>query len=151
MECGSLVPPDENDEELERIRAKKLEAMKENVKNNPGTEGIGGDWPSEPKMVDESNFDDFIKKYPLVVIDCWAPWCGPCRMVGPIIEELAQDFQGKIAFGKLNTDENQGIAMKFNIMSIPTFLVFKNGELIDRPVGAMPKPALTDALNKYLD
>jgi thioredoxin 1 len=144
-----LTPEGDNNEELEKIRAKKLEAMKENLQSNPGNPG--SDWPGEPQVLTDDNFDDFTKKYSVVVVDCWAPWCGPCRMVAPVVEELAKVYHGKIAFGKLNTDENQGIAMKFNIMSIPTFLVFKNGELIDRPVGAMPKPALEQALNKYLE
>ena len=139
---------DEFDDELERIRAKRLETMTEEMLNNPG--GSSGDMPGEPIVVNESNFDDFIKKYALVVIDCWAPWCGPCKMIAPAIDELAKDYQGKIAFGKLNTDENQNIAMKFNIMSIPTFLIFKNGELIDRPVGAMPKASLEETISKHL-
>ena len=109
------------------------------------------DWPNKPLVLTEQNFEDSIKKYPLIVIDCWAPWCGPCRMVAPVFDELAVDYRGKIVFARLNTDENQGIAMKFNIMSIPTFLIFKNGELIDRPVGAMQKPALEMAITKYLE
>ena len=109
------------------------------------------DWPSEPVIVTDAKFEETMQTYPLVVVDCWAPWCGPCRMVAPVFDELAKDFQGKIVFGRLNTDENQGIAMKFNIMSIPTFLIFKNGELIDRPVGAMPKEALEAAISKHLE
>jgi thioredoxin 1 len=110
----------------------------------------GSDWPSEPVVLTDQNFEEFTAKYPLVVIDCWAPWCGPCRMVAPVVEELAKEQQGKIVFGKLNTDENQETAMKFNIMSIPTFLIFKDGSLIDRPVGAMPKSALEQTLLQHL-
>jgi thioredoxin 1 len=138
----------DDDEELLTIRAKKLEEMKKKFFDNPKL--LGDHMPSEPITVTEQNFEEVIAKNPLVVIDCWAPWCGPCRMVAPVIEELAKDYEGKILFGKLNTDENQGIAMKYNIMSIPTFLIFKNGELIDRPVGAMPKPALEEAINQHL-
>lgn len=145
---------DENnvsDEELENIRAKKLEDfISRYMSNNNYPDGSGDDWPSEPVQLTETNFDEFIKKYPFVVIDCWAPWCGPCKMVGPVVDELAKEHQGKVAFGKLNTDENQSIAMKFNIMSIPTFLIFKNGELMARPVGAMPKPALESTIMEHM-
>jgi thioredoxin 1 len=143
-----LTLDEDYDEDLEKIREKRLNEMTEELKNNP--EGSGGAWPSEPQVLTEDNFEEYIKKYPLVVVDCWAPWCGPCRMVGPVVEELAKDYQGKIAFGKLNTDENQGIAMKFSIMSIPTFLIFKNGDLVDRPVGAMPKESLESTITKHL-
>ena len=135
--------------ELKTLRAKKLEAMKKKYMTNGGTSNE--DWPAEPIELNENSFEEFIKKYPLVVVDCWAPWCGPCRMVAPVFDELAKDYQGKIVFGRLNTDENQGIAMKFNIMSIPTFLIFKNGELIDRPVGAMPRPSLESTITKHLE
>ena len=144
-----MTPEADYDEELEKIRKKRLNEMTKELKNNP--DGSAGNWPSEPQVLTDDNFEKYIKKYPVVVVDCWAPWCGPCRMVGPVVEELAKDYQGKIAFGKLNTDENQGIAMKFNIMSIPTFLIFKDGDLIDRPVGAMPKASLEATITKHLD
>jgi thioredoxin 1 len=140
---------DENDKELDRIRKKRIEEMKMSLSKD--SETSMGDWPAEPVPLTDQIFNDFIKKYPLIVIDCWAPWCGPCRMVAPVVEELAKDYQGKIVFGKLNTDENQETAMKFNIMSIPTFLIFKNGDLIDRPVGAMPKTSLEQVITKHLD
>jgi thioredoxin 1 len=97
------------------------------------------------------NLDDEVKKNPLLVVDCWAPWCGPCRMMGPIVEELAGDYAGKITFGKLNTDENQDIATKYQIMAIPTFLIFKNGELVDRKMGALPKKAFSAELDRQLN
>ena len=96
------------------------------------------------------NFDEIVNKYSLLVIDCWAPWCAPCRMVAPVIEELAGDYQGKIAFGKLNVDENQALAMKYQVMSIPTLLIFRNGELIDRKVGAMSRNMLEPELTKHI-
>jgi len=144
-----LEPREDHDEDLEKIRAKKLETMKGRLSNHPGNSD--DNYPAEPVVLTDKNFEEFVKKYPLVVIDCWAPWCAPCRMVTPVVKELAKDYQGKIVFGKLNTDENQGTAMKFNIMSIPTFLIFKHGELIDRPVGAMPKESFEAAITQHLD
>lgn len=85
-----------------------------------------------------------------MIIDCWAPWCGPCRSLAPIIEELAKEFEGKIAFGKLNTDENENIPMRFNISAIPTLLVFKNGEMVDRIVGAGNKEFMKAKFAKHL-
>ena len=87
-------------------------------------------------------------RYP-AVIDFYSDMCGPCKMVGPIIEELAKEMQGKIVFGKLNVDENPVTSAKHQIMSIPTMLVFKNGELIDRFVGAMPKEELKQRLDSF--
>lgn len=98
----------------------------------------------------EGNFDEVIRSYPLLVVDCWAPWCAPCRMVAPVIEELANDYQGKITFAKLNVDDNQSVAMRFQIVSIPTLLIFKNGVLVDQKVGAMPRPMLEPELTKHI-
>jgi len=96
------------------------------------------------------NIDELIKNNPSLVVDCWAPWCGPCRMMGPIIDELANDLKGKITFGKMNTDENQDVATKYEIQAIPTLLIFKGGKLADRKVGALPKKILESELTKSL-
>ena len=93
--------------------------------------------------------EETIKKYKTIVIDCWAPWCGPCRMVGPVIDDLAKEMTGKIVFGKLNVDENPSVSMKHQIMSIPTMLIFKNGNLIDKLIGAIPKDQLKQKLESY--
>jgi len=108
------------------------------------------DWPTEPIVVTDDKFEDTVQKYPRVVVDCWAPWCGPCIMVAPIIEELAKKYQGKIVFGKLNTDENQETMKDYNIMSIPTLLIFKSGKIVDRIIGAMPREELEPKITKYL-
>ncbi|TET90403.1 MAG: thioredoxin [Methanomassiliicoccales archaeon] len=137
---------EENDPELERIREEKLKQLQESA-SGPGQ---SGDWPSEPVPVTDSDFDNFVNHYSVAAIDCWAPWCGPCKMIAPLVEELAKEYQGKIAFGKLNTDENQQIAMRYHIMSIPTIMVFKNGKLVDQIVGAVPKEMLESGLKKHL-
>ena len=114
-------------------------------------DSLGDDeYPSSPLKVTDDDFDEVIQRFPLVVVDCWAPWCGPCQMVGPVIAELAKDYQGKVVFGKLNVDENQGKAMKYRIMSIPALLVFQNGELVDQIIGAQPKQMLEPKITKYL-
>ncbi|MFP3224290.1 MAG: thioredoxin [Nitrososphaeria archaeon] len=92
-----------------------------------------------PVVLTDETFKDFILKNENVVVDCWAEWCYPCRVVSPIVDELAKKYRGKIAFGKLNVDENQITAMEYGIMSIPTLLIFKNGQLVDQIVGALPK------------
>ncbi len=86
----------------------------------------------------------------LVMVDMWAPWCGPCRMLGPTIEKLADQYEGRAIIGKLNTDENQALAMQLGIMSIPCVIFFKNGKEIDRKVGLMPAQAYTSVLDANL-
>ncbi|MEO1928392.1 MAG: thioredoxin [Nautiliaceae bacterium] len=96
------------------------------------------------------NFVDTIKNNEVVVVDFWAPWCGPCRMLAPTIEELSKDFEGKVVIAKVNTDEAPEIAAKFGIRSIPTVLFFKNGELVDQMIGAAPKGIYTEKINALL-
>jgi thioredoxin len=135
-------------DDLEVIKKKKLEQLKKQYMT--GGKSMENKWPDTPIQLLDADIDATMKKYPMIVIDCWAPWCGPCRMIGPIIEELAKEMKGKIVFGKLNVDENPQTSMKHNIMSIPTLLVFKNGALVDRLIGAMPKEMLIQRLKPYL-
>jgi len=99
--------------------------------------------------VSDESFDEFINGNEIAVVDCWAAWCGPCRMLSPIIEELSKE-NDKVAFGKLNVDENRATPMKFGIMSIPTLLYFKDGQLVDKSIGALPKAAIETRLDKIL-
>ncbi len=96
-----------------------------------------------------SNFDE-ITKEGVSLVDFWAPWCGPCRMIAPVIEELAAEYEGKANICKVNTDEEQDIAVKYGIRSIPTILFFKNGEVVEQMVGAASKQAFADKLNALL-
>jgi thioredoxin 1 len=104
----------------------------------------------KPVPVTDENFKEFISKYPLVVIDCWAGWCQPCRMIAPVIEQLAKELKGKVVFGKLDVDENAITPSEYNIMSIPTLLIFKNGKLVDTIIGAVPKAVIKEELENYL-
>lgn len=139
----------EQDDELERIRMKKLKELVESQQSGDAQEK-GQNWPTTPIEVTDTTVVQIINSYPLVVIDCWAPWCGPCQMIAPVIKDLARGYAGKIVFGKLNTDENRMSANKYNIMGIPTLLVFKNGKLVDQVVGAMPRNILEPMITKHL-
>jgi len=135
----------EADVELDEIRArKKLELMKKMEKKDESTTG------ASPIMLDDAHFNEAVEKYPLMLIDCWAEWCGPCRMIEPVIEELARDYDDRLVVGKLNVDENSETAMRFGIMSIPTILIIKNGKEVDRVIGAVPKQLIGERLRKYL-
>jgi len=109
-----------------------------------------GEVPSVPVKLTDADLDQAIQRFPLVVVDCWAPWCMPCLMVAPVIAELAEAYQGKIVFGKVNVDENSETAMKYGIRSIPALLVFQDGKVVDQIIGAQPKQALEPQLTKYL-
>ncbi len=135
----------QEDEELEKMRRRKLEDAMKNVRRQSGPPVA-----ATPVEVTDLNFNETIKKDGLVVVDCWAAWCAPCRMIGPIIEELAKDYVGKVLFGKLNVDENRTVPFELQIMSIPTILVFKNGKLVDRIVGAMPRRSLEERITRHL-
>jgi len=132
--------------ELYRIKLKKMREMMRKVAIQERKKVIF----DKPVEVTDKTFDETIRNNQLVVVDCWAPWCGPCQVVAPIIEELARQYAGKVLFGKLNVDENPFMAMRYGIMSIPTLLFFKNGELVDRIVGAIPKQMLEQKIKSFL-
>jgi thioredoxin 1 len=136
---------DENDE-LEKIKQIKLQKMMKSVTGKKQEKQA----LSKPIEVTDATFKEMIHRYPLMVIDCWAPWCAPCHMVAPVIEEMARDYAGRVLFGKLNVDENREVSMQYQIMGIPTLLVFKNGKLVDRIVGAMPRQNLEPKITRYL-
>lgn len=100
--------------------------------------------------VNEKTFDEVLKNNELVLIDFWADWCMPCRMLAPVLEELSKELEGKVFIGKVNVDENRRLASKFHIMSIPTMLVFVRGRQVDMVVGAAPKAEIKKTLEKYM-
>ena len=134
-------------DELEEIRKKKMEKIM-SEQNKPSMPTV--EYPSKPVIVTDSTLDAALNQYPLLIVDCWAEWCGPCRMIGPIIEDLAKELSGKAVFGKLNVDENMQTSNKYRISAIPTLLVFKDGKLLDKLVGAYPKATLAGKIQKYL-
>jgi len=135
----------DEDNELKKIKQRKIrELLRRNIESVSTP-------VSEPVEVTDLNFNNVIERSRLVVIDCWAPWCPPCRAMALIIDELARKYAGRILFGKLNVDENQMVPIKYQVMSIPTFLIFKDGVLIDRIVGAMPRRALEQRLVRHIE
>lgn len=138
----------ENLDELEEIRARKLESYWNDMQ--PPSVTLEQKIPNAPIKVTDGNFDSLIKEYEFVILDCWAPWCGPCRMLSPVIDELAGDYGGKVVFGKLNTDENRAIAQRFGIMSIPTLLFIKNGHHVDTIVGAVPRGVIESKIREHM-
>lgn len=104
----------------------------------------------KPIHVTDDEFEKVVKEHPYVVVDFWAEWCAPCRAIAPIVEELAQKYAGKVAFVKVNTDENPMTPQKYMVMGIPTLLFFKEGNLVDQVVGAMPRGPFEERVKKHL-
>jgi thioredoxin 1 len=127
------------DEELKRIRDRK---MKEFIKRQS--------FPDKPLEIRDSDFEETVKRYPLVIVDFWSEYCPPCRMIAPVLEELAKELQGKAVFGKVCVDSEMLMARKFSISAIPTLLVFRKGSLADTIVGYASKDALMEKLKRHL-
>lgn len=100
--------------------------------------------------ITDSNFDEVINSGKPVLVDFWAEWCGPCKMIGPVVEELASDYEGKAIVGKVDVDSNPNTSAKFGIRSIPTLLVIKDGKIVEKQVGAVPKSVLAQKLEAHL-
>lgn len=100
--------------------------------------------------ITDSNFEEIISSKLPVLVDFWAEWCGPCKMIGPVVDELAGEYDGKVVIGKVNVDENPETAAKFMVRSIPTLLILKGGEVVDKQVGAVPKSTLSQKLDAQL-
>ncbi len=133
----------EKDMELEEIRKRKMKELTTKIKKTKNPETV-------PVTIDDAHFNEMIQKHPVMLIDCWADWCGPCRMIAPSVDELARDYAGRVTVGKLNVDDNPQTAERFGIMSIPTLLIMKNAAEVDRIIGAVPKQVIEEKLKKYV-
>lgn len=100
--------------------------------------------------ITDQNWQELIQNNPYVIMDFWAEWCGPCRAIAPFVEEAAETYAGKVVIGKVNIDENPQVTMKYAIKNIPTLIFIKNGEIVDKHVGALKKPDLMDKINAFL-
>ena len=137
--------------ELNEIMEKKMKDLTKKSNGNNFPDNNNTAMGAAPLTLNDSNFDGTIKKSQLIVVDFWAPWCGPCRAVSPVIEQLATELAGKALFGKLNVDENPVVSSTFGIQSIPTIAIFKNGKMVDGFVGAASKSQILSKISTYID
>lgn len=137
----------ESDPELEAIRARKLQELMRATPSPPS--GGRGTADGKPVILTDATFDAEIRKPGTILVDFWAAWCGPCLRVAPTLEAIAKENAGKMRLGKLNVDENPRTAQRFQVMSIPTMLVFKDAKLVDGIVGALPRAQIEAVLNKW--
>ena len=135
------------DMEIQGIREKKLVEMMQKARAQLQT-AVKND--GKPIILSDASFSSEISKHPLMLVDFWAVWCPPCRMVAPIIEQLAKEYAGRVAFGKLNVDENPLTSNEFEVQSIPTLLIFKNGEAVDGIIGAVPKHQIESKIESHM-
>ncbi len=131
------------DDELREIRERKMEELRKRF-DPPASAGDG--LPGGILVLNEQNFAVTLSQYPRLIVDFWAPWCGPCRMLAPVIEGLSAEYAGKVQFAKCNTDENQQIAYQFGISAIPTLFFFMNGQVIHQIAGVLPRPQLEEQI-----
>jgi thioredoxin 1 len=137
----------DEDSEIQSIKERKLvEMMRRTRAQLQSAEKYDG----KPIILSDATFSSEISKYPLMVVDFWAAWCGPCRLVAPIVEQLAKEYSGRVAFGKLNVDENPLTSSEFQVQSIPTLLIFRDGEPVDGIIGAAPKYQIESKLKAQL-
>lgn len=133
------------DDELEAIKQRKMAELQKAAAAKAVMSAL-----TEPVVLTNSNFKIEVAKYPVMLVDFWASWCGPCRMVSPIIEQLAREYSGKVAFGKVNVDENQMISASFGVQSIPTMMIFRGGKAVDVMIGALPKSQIEMKIKQQL-
>jgi thioredoxin 1 len=149
---GDIIQAMQNwNDELNEIMEKKMKDLAKKSNGNNFSDNNNTTMGAAPLTLNDSNFDGTIKKSQLIVVDFWAPWCGPCRAVSPVIEQLATELAGKALFGKLNVDENPVVSSTFGIQSIPTIAIFKNGKMVDGFVGAASKSQILSKISTYID
>lgn len=140
------------EDDFNEIMQKKMKQYQDQLKSksNDNNINIEREVPKKPITLTDYNFNDSLNKYPLLVVDFWAPWCGPCRMVSPIIEQLATELSDKVTFGKLNVDDNPTISNIYGIQSIPTIIIFRNGQIVDGFMGAATKAQISSKILQYV-
>lgn len=134
------------DEELRLINEKRMKKLQQIVNEKELLKNI-----KEPLNLDDSNFAQTINKYPLLLVDFWAPWCGPCRMMSPIIDQVGKEYIGKLVVGKVNVDENPHISGQFGISSIPTLILFKRGQAVNNIIGSVSKGRIDEMVRMHLE
>ena len=134
------------DEELRIINEKRMKKLQQIVNEKELLKNI-----KEPLNLDDSNFAQTINKYPLLLVDFWAPWCGPCRMMSPIIDQVGKEYIGKLVVGKVNVDESPNISGQFGISSIPTLILFKRGQAVNNIIGSVSKSRIDEMVKMHLE
>ena len=137
----------DEDAETQNIRERRLVEMMRRTRAQLQT---AEKYDGKPIILSDTTFSSEISKHPLMVVDFWAAWCGPCRMVAPIVEQLAKEYAGRVAFGKLNVDENPLTSNEFQVQNIPTLLIFRDGQPVDGIIGAAPKYQIESKLKAQL-
>jgi len=134
------------DEELRLINEKRMKKLQQLINEKELLKNI-----KEPLNLGDNTFFETINKFPLMLVDFWAPWCGPCRMMSPIIDQIGKDYLGKLVVGKMNVDENPLIARQFSISSIPTLILFKRGKEVNKVIGSVSKNKIDEMVKMHLD
>jgi thioredoxin 1 len=134
------------DEELRLINEKRMKKLQQLINEKELLKNI-----KEPLNLGDNTFFQTINKFPLMLVDFWAPWCGPCRMISPIIDQIGKDYLGKLVVGKMNVDENPLIARQFSISSIPTLILFKRGKEVNKVIGSVSKNKIDEMVKMHLD
>ena len=134
------------DEELKIINEKRMKKLQQIMNEKELLKNI-----KDPLNLDGSNFFQTISKFPLLLVDFWAPWCGPCRMMSPLIDQIGKEYMGKLVVGKVNVDENPTISRQFGISSIPTLILFKKGQAVNKVIGSVSKNKIDEMVRMHLE
>ena len=134
------------DEELKIINEKRMKKLQQIMNEKELLKNI-----KDPLNLDDSNFSQTIDKFPLLLVDFWAPWCGPCRMMSPLIDQIGKDYVGRLVVGKVNVDENPTVSRQFGISSIPTLILFKRGQTVNKIIGSVSKNKIDEMVRMHLE